>query len=108
MARIEVSLDPELKLEAQAYAHAKGYASASDLARVALVNLMARNRLTEAQQANADKTTRQTAGGGLRTSAQGLQGQSTGGLSCWKTASRAEAGLKGHGCVLRIECGNPC
>jgi hypothetical protein len=50
VSRIEIRVDDDLKLEAEAYAAVKGYGRASNLARVALVALMSRNRLTKAQR----------------------------------------------------------
>jgi hypothetical protein len=55
MARIEVRLDEELKLEAEAYARVKGYGRASNLARVALVNYMTRNALTGPQKVRYER-----------------------------------------------------
>lgn len=52
---IRFSLEPEQKSEIDHYAKVKGFGNSSNLARVALFNYVARNKLTSKQRATAQK-----------------------------------------------------
>jgi len=52
---IACAVDSDLKIEIEAYSRAKGFGRSANLARVAIVQFMARNRLTSTQKDRCDK-----------------------------------------------------